>query len=49
MREVLDSASLSMTAFCRVNITSSGQEAILRLAGGDLRRVLNLLQVSHCS
>jgi replication factor C subunit 3/5 len=28
----------------RVNITESGQQAVLALAGGDLRRVLNLLQ-----
>lgn len=31
----------------RVNITQSGKNAILQLAGGDLRRVLNLLQSSH--
>ena len=27
-----------------VNVTESGKNAILALAGGDLRRVLNLLQ-----
>jgi replication factor C subunit 3/5 len=29
---------------CRVNATEGGSNAILALAGGDLRRVLNLLQ-----
>lgn len=33
--------------FFRVNITENGKNAILQLAGGDLRRVLNLLQSSH--
>lgn len=28
----------------KVNVTESGKQAILQLAGGDLRRVLNLLQ-----
>lgn len=31
----------------RVNITQNGKNAILQLAGGDLRRVLNLLQSAH--
>eukprot|EP01037_Dinobryon_pediforme_P026281 gene26281-28747_t len=31
----------------RVNITPDGAEAILQLAGGDLRRVLNLLQTTQ--
>jgi replication factor C subunit 3/5 len=30
-----------------VNATRDGSEAILQLAGGDLRRVLNLLQSTH--
>jgi DNA polymerase III delta prime subunit len=29
---------------CSVNATEGGKNAILALAGGDLRRVLNLLQ-----
>ncbi len=33
----------------RVNIDESGKNAILRLAGGDMRRVLNLLQTTHLS
>jgi DNA polymerase III delta prime subunit len=32
-----------------VKISESGKSAILQLAGGDLRRVLNLLQSSHMS
>ena len=30
-----------------VNVTECGKQAILQLAGGDLRRVLNLLQSTH--
>lgn len=30
-----------------MNATESGKQAILQLAGGDLRRVLNLLQSTH--
>ena len=30
---------------CSVNIDENGKQAIMRLANGDLRRVLNLLQV----
>lgn len=30
-----------------VNATESGKEALLQLAGGDMRRVLNLLQSTH--
>ena len=30
-----------------MNSTESGKDALLRLAGGDLRRVLNLLQACH--
>lgn len=31
----------------RINITPGGQQALLELSGGDLRRVLNLLQSAH--
>lgn len=31
----------------RVDITPAGQEALISLSGGDMRRVLNLLQSSH--
>jgi len=34
-------------AYEGVNATQSGKDAILHLAGGDLRRVLNLLQSAH--
>ena len=30
-----------------MNATESGKDALLNLAGGDLRRVLNLLQACH--
>jgi len=30
-----------------VNATETGKEALLQLAGGDMRRVLNLLQSTH--
>jgi replication factor C subunit 3/5 len=30
-----------------VNITEDGKEALLRLSGGDMRRVLNLMQATH--
>lgn len=33
----------------RVNASECGKKAILQLAGGDLRRVLNLLQVRECA
>ena len=36
---------LIMSYFCSVNASECGKQAILQLAGGDLRRVLNLLQV----
>ena len=32
-----------------VNITEAGTAALLQLAGGDMRRVLNLLQATHLS
>lgn len=35
---------MSLTCDCSVNATKDGKEAILQLACGDLRRVLNLLQ-----
>lgn len=30
---------------CRVNLTPDGREALLKLSKGDMRRVLNVLQV----
>ena len=37
---------MSLIAAEQVDISNDGAEAILDLAGGDLRRVLNLLQSS---
>ena len=34
---------------CSVNITDDGKSALVTLSGGDLRRVLNLLQSTHAS
>ena len=34
---------------CSVNLTENGKSALLQLAGGDMRRVLNLLQATHLS
>lgn len=31
----------------RLNVTPDGMNAILRLSGGDMRRVLNIMQVIH--
>ena len=31
---------------CRIQVTQDGKEAILNLANGDMRRVLNLLQAT---
>lgn len=41
------SLTLYFTRYFSVNVTESGKQAILQLAGGDLRRVLNLLQSAH--
>jgi replication-associated recombination protein RarA len=35
----------SRTKLYSVNITSDGKQALLRLANGDMRKVLNVLQV----
>lgn len=32
-----------------MNLSESGKSALLQLAGGDMRRVLNLLQATHLS
>ena len=32
-----------------VNISAGGKQALLQLSGGDMRRVLNLLQATHLS
>lgn len=34
---------------CSVNITADGKEALLKLSKGDMRRALNVLQVSDYS
>lgn len=34
---------------CSVKLTENGKTALLQLAGGDMRRVLNLLQATHLS
>ena len=33
----------------RVNITEDGKQALLRLAKGDMRRALNILQATHAA
>jgi replication factor C subunit 3/5 len=33
----------------RVKISQGGSQALLQLSGGDMRRVLNLLQATHLS
>jgi DNA polymerase III delta prime subunit len=35
-------------ADARVNLTQDGREALLKLSRGDMRRALNVLQVSSC-
>lgn len=30
--------------FCRVNVSEDGKKALLTLSGGDMRRILNILQ-----
>lgn len=40
---------LCVISVCRINITEGGKNALLTLSGGDLRRVLNLLQSAHAS
>ncbi len=45
----VDGVTRACVARCvdrRLNVTPDGMNAILRLSGGDMRRVLNILQVS---
>lgn len=35
---------VNLIAFCSVNATADGKKALMQLANGDMRRVLNLLQ-----